>query len=338
MDNPALLKYYTVLYAQALSPCGKYLAAASNFGKIAIFNLGRLLSSQDEVDIDEEIHIQSPIFSFKGGEGPVFSLVTDGLYLISGGSSSISGWAWKDLLNKTAKVSWSLMLPKSYSCPKPEVNALELMEMDGIATLFAGCGDNNIYVIDLESQKIKSTFSGHTNYVHCLALTNEDRGVCWSGGEDGLALAWDTRTAQHPVHRIEPYKNELCHRPNFGKWIGCIAVDGNEDWMVCGGGPTLSLWHLRSVSCNVTFPTPKSSQTCVMLHEDVVVSAGTESNVYRWSFNGIEEARIMTTPFSIYSLLHQNTTEASVLCVAGSSTTIDVCSNLKYKDFTLNFQ
>jgi len=43
----------------------------------------------------------------------------------------------------------------------------------------------------------------------------------------------DTRAGdREAVHIIEPQKNESCARPNIGKWIGCVAVDKADDWMV----------------------------------------------------------------------------------------------------------
>lgn len=35
------------------------------------------------------------------------------------------------------------------------MNAMALMEKDGSMELYAGCGDNNVYVFDLENQKLK---------------------------------------------------------------------------------------------------------------------------------------------------------------------------------------
>lgn len=43
----------------------------------------------------------------------------------------------------------------------------------------------------------------------------------------------DTRVGgREAVHIMEPHKNDACSRP-IGKWIGCIAIDRADDWMVC---------------------------------------------------------------------------------------------------------
>lgn len=35
---------------------------------------------------------------------------------------------------------------------------------------FAGCGDNNVHHIDLEYGKVKSSFSGHTDFIHSMSI------------------------------------------------------------------------------------------------------------------------------------------------------------------------
>ncbi len=35
---------------------------------------------------------------------------------------------------------------------------------------FAGCGDNNVHHIDLEYGKVKSSFSGHTDFIHSMSF------------------------------------------------------------------------------------------------------------------------------------------------------------------------
>ncbi|GAB6030184.1 THO complex subunit 6 [Chamberlinius hualienensis] len=336
----ALQKYYTTIYAQAFSPCGNYLAAASCFGKISIFNLSFLLNLSEDNEIDQELNIQSPQFSFKAHNGPIYALVSTETYLISAGCGDIQGWAWKDLLRKTAKLSWEIPVAdyNNQLCTKPNINALSITEPDGVKKLFAGCGDNILRVYDLENLKLNTKFEGHNDYIHCIDICKRDENVCFSGGEDGQLLNWDLRSSNKPVNKIEPHKNDKCNRPKFGKWVGCVAVDDGDDWVVCGGGPTLSLWHLRSLSCAVTFPTPKSCQTSVLFHDDLVISGGTENVMNRWKFNGDDEAKIPTKPLFIYSLVKKETQQNKILCAAGNKHFIDVCPNFKYVEFSLHFQ
>jgi len=39
---------------------------------------------------------------------------------------------------------------------------------------------------------------------------------------------------------------------------------------VCGGGPSLSLWHLRSLSLTTVFETPNAAVNFAMFHDDAV--------------------------------------------------------------------
>ena len=54
------------------------------------------------------------------------------------------------------------------SYDKPDINYMLYSKMNNL--LYVGCGDNNIYVINLESRKILRSMQGHTDYIHCLAM------------------------------------------------------------------------------------------------------------------------------------------------------------------------
>lgn len=80
-------------------------------------------------------------------------------------------------------------------------------------------------------------------------------------------------------------------RPHLGKWIGAVAM--NEDWLVmlsyfaifkftstailnfaqvCGGGPHLALYHLRSLTMSkVLLDDDSHPINCVMLNEDSII-------------------------------------------------------------------
>uniref|UniRef100_A0A8C7WSM0 THO complex 6 n=1 Tax=Oryzias sinensis TaxID=183150 RepID=A0A8C7WSM0_9TELE len=132
-------------------------------------------------------------------------------------------------------------------------------------SLALGGGDNNIHVLDLEHGVFKAVLHGHTDYVHCLCMREREAELL-SGGEDGVVRMWDSRTGGC-VHCLEVHKYEVCARPQHGKWISCLTTD--SDWMVCGGGPALSLWHLRSLSPTSVFPL-SGCQRHAAFHQDTV--------------------------------------------------------------------
>ncbi|MEE6522370.1 hypothetical protein FKM82_020884 [Ascaphus truei] len=116
---------------------------------------------------------------------------------------------------------------------------------------------------------------GHQDYIHCLALRDQQR-ECVSGSEDGSVRLWDLRSGTQ-THKIEVYKYEECARPQYGKWISCLATD--SDWMVCGGGPMLTLWHLRSVTPTTVFPIQESQQQVMFYQDMVLTAAGSSSKI-----------------------------------------------------------
>ena len=76
---------------------------------------------------------------------------------------------------------------------------------------------------------------------------------------------WDVRNAQC-TKTFEPHKNCKLQRPQIGKWISCVSIDSNSQWMACGGGPHSSLWHLRSGNLISTLPDNlKVSTNCLFL-------------------------------------------------------------------------
>lgn len=64
-----------------------------------------------------------------------------------------------------------------------------------------------------------------------------------TGSEDGTVKFWDQRE-KNVSFTLEPYKSANINRPNFGRWIGSASI--NNEWVACGGGPRLALYHLRN--------------------------------------------------------------------------------------------
>lgn len=54
------------------------------------------------------------------------------------------------------------------SYDKPDINYMAYSKANHL--LYAGCGDNNIYIVNLEDGRILRSMQGHTDYIHCLAI------------------------------------------------------------------------------------------------------------------------------------------------------------------------
>ncbi|XP_072705266.1 THO complex subunit 6 isoform X2 [Ciconia boyciana] len=250
--------------AQSASPCGRYLAAGNNYGEVAVFSLSAALSAEAKEES------KRPLGVFQAHAGPVYALASTERHLLSASDGELKAWAWAELGKKGCREVWTRRPPPRSSLEVPEINSLQLSSRDNSVVL-AG-GDGAVRVMDLETGTFTHELRGHRDYVHCLAL-REQLPQCLSGGEDGTVRLWDLRSGSQ-VQLIEVHKYEECSRPQNGKWIRCLATD--SDWMVCGGGPALTLWHLRSVTPTTVFPL-SSCQHHVLFHQDLVLTVGGNS-------------------------------------------------------------
>uniref|UniRef100_A0A8C4PXR7 THO complex 6 n=1 Tax=Eptatretus burgeri TaxID=7764 RepID=A0A8C4PXR7_EPTBU len=296
---------------------------------VVLTNHNLSLSSAFSLDADETS--LKPIYIFTAHEGPVYSMVSTDHLLISGGTGIVKAWNWSDLIRKTSKEVWSKKPPFRSTVDVPEINCMLLNEKAGF--LMLGCGDSRVYMLDLESGTCKLFLSGHTDYVHCLAQRDQI-GEVLSGSEDGTVRHWDCRTGGM-VQCINVSAQKDCARPEIGSWIGCLATD--SDWMVCGGGPLLSLWHLRSVTPAAVFALP-GSHHAVRFYEDLIIAAGTSRMIDHCQVNGQVRSRIPCSLPFVYSLAaSHHCTERQLLTAAGGSHKIDAFINLGYRAFSLAF-
>ncbi|XP_068605632.1 THO complex subunit 6 homolog [Brachionichthys hirsutus] len=322
--GPVELLHMSV-FSQSFSPCGRFLAAGNNYGKIAIFSLSAALSPEASGPSHK------PVLTFAAHEGPVFALLSTDCHLLSAGNGEVSAWSWTELVKKNVKPLWTKRPDYKSSLEIPEINAMIINPRDN--SLVVGGGDNNIHILDLEHGDFKSVLQGHTDYIHCVSV-REREGEILSGGEDGAVRIWDSRTGQS-VHCIEVHKYESCARPQYGKWISCVTND--SDWMLCGGGPSLSLWHLRSLSPTSVFRL-EGCQRQAVFHQDMILAVGDGPFVSHCLLGGEVKAQIPCTPRGLNTLqLNANSTEHRVLAAGGSSDHIDVFTNLSYRAFSLRF-
>ncbi|XP_030330583.1 THO complex subunit 6 homolog isoform X4 [Strigops habroptila] len=318
------LLHMSVLSLSA-SPCGRYLAAGNNYGEIAVFSLSAALSAEAKEES------KRPIGVFQAHPGPVYSLASSERLLLSAGDGEVKGWAWNELGKKGTRELWTRRPPCRTSLEVPEINSLQLNPRDNCVVL-AG-GDGAVRVLDMESGSFTHELRGHRDLVHCLALRDLPPHVL-SGGEDGTVRLWDLRSGTQ-VQVIEVHKYEECSRPNHGKWIRCLATD--SDWMVCGGGPALTLWHLRSVTPTTVFPLPPR-QHHALFHQDLVLAGGPGPALHQLQLSGELRGRVPCTPPALRCLcLSPRPPEHQVLTVAGNSPKIDVFTNLGYRAFSLCF-
>uniref|UniRef100_A0AAY4CJC8 THO complex subunit 6 n=1 Tax=Denticeps clupeoides TaxID=299321 RepID=A0AAY4CJC8_9TELE len=238
---------------------------------------------------------QKPILTFTAHDGPVFSLLSTDSHLLSAGNGEISAWSWVELIKRNTKAVWTRR-------PNYKLGYIHGQNLK-FSLLFVGGGDNNIHMMDLETGVFKSTLQGHSDYIHCLAV-REREGELLSGAEDGAVRIWDSRT---------------------GRSVHCL----------CGGGPSLSLWHLRSLSPTSVFPI-LGCQRQAAFYQDLILSVGEGGSLNHCLLSGEVKAQIPCTPPCLNTLA-LNGTEQRVLTLGGSSDQIDVFTNLSYRAFSLSF-
>ncbi|XP_005106176.2 THO complex subunit 6 homolog [Aplysia californica] len=332
-DHREALQYmlHTVVYDTSFSPCGRYLAAGNKFGDVALFSLQSALSP----DIRSEA--KCPVFTFSVFKsGSIYSLTSTDTLLICAGEGNIQAYKWSDIIGKNPKLMWSLAIPKKGVFSNPEVNSCIITEQNEGNTLYAGAGDNSVHMWDMESGTHKGCLSGHSDYVHSIVAKDKGQGLV-SASEDGTARIWDLRSKE-AVHIVKPFEDEMCSRPDMGKWLQCLAINNEDYWLLLGGGPTMAAWHLKTLTPAVTFDTPGVAQNVAMFHEDKIFSAGTSNVFNHWTITGDHPMAVPVSPSSVYSLdINTASTANQVMVVAGSSSQMDVCTNFGYTAFSLSF-
>jgi THO complex subunit 6 len=263
----------------------------------------------------------------------VLSLATAGAFLLTGGRGMVLGWDWAALATgQVEEPDWALEVPSG-----SDVNSMLVLAEGGTqGRLVLGAGDNKVYIFDLETRQMVSSFAGHSDYVHSVAAGQDggDGGSLVSGSEDGTVRLWDARKAEE-VHCLVPAEKDQLARPHLGKHVSCVAVA--SDWLVCGGGPRLGLWHLRTLSPSVTLPPGDVEARAVSIHDDTLLCGGRKV-VYQTNLTGEVTAEVAVSSTVTYSLAWQHSGDHKLLCVAGSSSYIDICTNnFNYRDATISF-
>ncbi|XP_066596839.1 THO complex subunit 6 homolog [Prorops nasuta] len=321
--------FYNTVLSQTFSNDGKYLLAGNIYGDISVYDLSKVLGPHKNDDNE----LQGPSYKFTAyPDQYIESMLATENFLLIGTSGEISGWNWKTVTSSKApksKVSWTIQIPVNRDdFDKPTVNYMAYSNQDHM--LYAGCGDNKIYVIDLEEGKILRHYKGHTDYIHCLSLMGNKLA---SSSEDGTVRLWDLRKKENTTI-LTPNLVEKVARPKLGKWIG--AVDFTEDWLLCGGGPKLSLWHTRTMEAATVFDLQDQGIHVAKIYEERIIAAGASNQVHHMNYQGETLAKVQTSSNTVYSIIYQEAAQ-KVLSIAGTSNNIDICTNFNYRGLTLKF-
>ena len=262
------------------------------------------------------------LFTSPAGNYPINSLAFHRDFLIVGTVGNIYGFKWNEDKPELSTPNWKIQIPFIPELIGPtDINSMYI-DKDS-EHLYAGCGDNQIYEISLEDGKIIRQFKGHKNYVHCVTAQNNQ---IYSASEDGSILFWSPNEVK-PTGKLEPYKYENLARPEFGKWQGTVSV--SDDWLVCGGGTKLSMWHLRSLECTKEFPFPGKVLFSGFL-DDLVMVAGEHSSFHHYTFNGEIVVEMPIDYAAVYSVAWQQ--DPKFMSIAGTSNKVQIMTDFRYMD------
>lgn len=321
----------TTVYSSIFSRDGNYLICGTSFGMINVWNIQTFLSPEFWKQPRPNVE---PQLSFQAHAGSIYNLAFSETTLFSAGEESIKGWNWKQLESATsARRSLSPVL----ELPNPRkslVSKISIYEISGIVVdhknpsiLYAACGNNNAYAWDVTRQQVIGTFKGHKNYLHCITQRPNLQVV--TGSEDGDVRLWDPRTFQS----VKVLSSPSTKSPN---WIGCVAVDKNDLWLVSGGGARyLTVWHLPSSIATSYMPTPGQPQAVSFGPDDQVISVGNEPFVYHWKNTGKFVMRVPATSRSLFSIAINEPQDKRLLAVSGASPFIDIYTNFGNIAFSL---
>ncbi|KAK3864259.1 hypothetical protein Pcinc_028363 [Petrolisthes cinctipes] len=333
MASPLIKNLYTTTFSQASSHDGSLLAVGNNEGKIVLFDLTGVAANQ-ESGIGERL--KSPYKVINAHSDAVYAMVTTDAFCISGTTGLIAGRRWSEVRQPQSQAAWTISLEcDQANFGTPEVNSLGYDGSRGL--VYAACGDWRTHVYDLETGKRTQTLEGHDDYVHDVVASGD---LVASAGEDGQVLVWDPRAGREPRHRLAPHTHTQLARPHLGRFVA--SLDLYNDWLVCGGGPRAGVFHLRSLALTTVLPPPKPAihVTKFTRHAEGgdrggIVVAGVTPNLYVCSMAGMVTAQLPSSSPSIYTV---NVSEKpfTMMTYGGTSTKIDVCFNLNYRDHTVS--
>ncbi|XP_030385760.1 THO complex subunit 6 [Scaptodrosophila lebanonensis] len=318
MKEKDLKRAYNNVLSQTISTSQRFLFCGNLLGDIFILDLKELDKGTEEPPGKLKLSAQ-------GSDVDINCLAFHRDYLIVGAIGLIYGLQWNEeeqLLS--TKRAWEVKIPMQVDAVEvPDVNSMWLHS--DTDTLYAGCGDGVIYQISLEDGRIQREFRGHTDYVHCVV--GNANGCIYSGAEDGTVRFWNDKEKEQTA-MLEPHKNSQLLRPDWGKWIGAVAV--NDDWLICGGGPRPAIWHLGSLECTRTLDFPGRVHVCDFV-DDCVLLGGEHNHVQFYTLNGALQSNIPVEHTACYSSVWQ-TTPFKFMSISGFSNKLHILKDFRFLD------
>ena len=316
---------YLNIYSLKVSPCAKYLAAATNAGSVAIFDInnGEIetgKSSRADFTQSKELSVLA---------SKAYSLASTPHLLICGDSRGIiRSWRWDQMSSPKPSVASAIDICEIskgiQGCH--DINSLTTNSSnDENSYLFAGCGDSNIYCFDLSCGKLVHTLQGHKDFVHQVVYSKAKR-LLLSCSEDGTIKIWDMRTRQ-PINSIVP--SERPGISSSGSWIGSLCIDKAGDWIAFGGGSQAGIYNIPTASFAASLE-PAGLQVHATRFVDGKLLIGGQSPIlYCYSVDGRPLSEIPLAVKGVFAL--ETCLSNTILCVAGIGPKVDLIRHFAYR-------
>ena len=168
---------------------------------------------------------------------------------------------------------------------------------------------------------------------HKLKRNIQRESWAWYGWRIGFFT--DLRMGE-AAWRMTPSLGE-CGRPGLGGWVTALAVSG--DWLVCGGGPELGLWHLGSRELMAVLRQAGDVTHHALLPlPDRLLAGSSRGKLSSWTYDGRLLGQLTAGPATLYSLHHNQGADSRfhVTTAAGSSPELDLFISPAYKAFSLH--
>ncbi|KAH7726357.1 WD-40 repeat protein [Aphelenchoides avenae] len=316
--GPTVLELYTEILDQCFSPNESDALVCDDLGRLFAFSL---TSTQSVVSSHQTLPLNRPVNCVK----------TVGELVVCGGSDGfLSGYRWSAVALSQQSTSAATA---EYALNLGEWDINDICVVDDGRGLLLGCGDGIVRMSNVEvPNKVTVEFNGHAEQVNQLAKRSESEFLACSN--DGTVTLWDIRASKKPSKTIRVKGSSKVIREDCPVSVYSVAVDG--DFLVCGGGVDLGLWHISSESLVSVLQTDTVEGASQQIHsieiaDGQILAGGTAHRVYRYNFVGEQVSSIDVPIGSIRSIHTTRQIESRKLTlVAGQSSHVHFLLDFGY--------
>jgi len=315
---------FVTVMAAVFSPDGRYVVGGTSEGHICVWEVSEYKQQQPP-----QSELVSPNTSFPAHSGTVYCLTftEQGRVLISGGDDNVRVWQWsaieaamKSNSNNVSPVA-TLETPrktddKGILAPVPEINGVAVVGQ----RLYSAAGDGVAYEWDLAKGSCTGQLEGHAGYLQCIG--GRSNGMVITGSEDGTVKFWEPRSREC----VKTLWHPADEAPDNEKFVTCLAVDPDDNWLIHGGGSRqLLAHHMQSGICTAAMPTAGIPQAVAFNRSGEVLSAGAQGFLHVWSTGGELKSRAATSSTSVFAIAVDPTSK--IVATGGSGGVVDIFIN-----------